>query len=147
MYRNLVLLAGNLGADAEFVVLDSGLTLAKFRVATTKKWRDKEGQAKEATEWHPIVLRLTTANQVNYFTERLRKGAAVDVEGDLRHRTFDKNDGTKGYATEVHADRVQILTQATASGATTSPAAPARQFTPEPPPAPPEDAQPHDVVW
>jgi single-strand DNA-binding protein len=145
MYRNLVLLAGNLGADAEFVVLDHGVTLAKFRVATTKKWRDQEGGLKEATEWHPITLRLTTANQVSFFTEKLTKGAAVDIEGELRHRTYDKSDGTKGYATEVYADRVQVLsTSGAASKAAATPAAPA---SPAQPPTPSANAQPNDVTW
>lgn len=100
---NRVILLGNLGADPEQFGDNNQVT--KFRVATSMKWTDKNGERQEATEWHKVVTFGSLAE--NCF-KNLRKGSQVYLEGSLQTTQYEK-DGEKRYSTEVKAQTIQFL--------------------------------------
>lgn len=95
---NKVILIGNLGADVEFKSFDNGGKLAKLRIATSKRWKDKSGEYVEKTEWHNIVVR-GSEKMVDY-TSKFKKGDCVYIEGELSTRNYE-HQGQKRYETEV----------------------------------------------
>jgi len=103
---NKVILIGNLGKDPELKFTPSGVAVAKFSIATTEKFKDAEGNMKEHTEWHNIVLWRRLAELAN---EYLKKGSPVYIEGRLQTRSWDDQNGQKRYMTEIVADRMQFL--------------------------------------
>lgn len=102
---NKVILVGNLGKDAEVRVTPGGHSVASFSMATTENWTSREGEKKEQTEWHRIVLWGKTADSLQPY---LVKGKQIYLEGRLQTRQWEK-DGVKRYTTEVKADRVVLL--------------------------------------
>jgi len=103
---NKVILIGNLGADPELRYTPSGAAVANFNIATTEKWKDKEGQNQERTEWHRIIL---WSRQAEVAKEYLRKGSSVYIEGRIQNRSYDDKDGIKRYVTEIVGQRMQLL--------------------------------------
>ena len=101
---NKVILVGNLGRDAEVKVTGGGQSVASFSIATTETWT-KDGEKKEKTEWHRIVLWGRTADSLQPY---LTKGKQIYVEGRLETRQWEK-DGQKHYTTEVKADKIVLL--------------------------------------
>lgn len=99
---NKVLLLGNLGADPELRMTQGGQAVLKLRLATSKKFKNREGALQEATEWHQISLWGKRAEALAKF---LQKGDRVFVEGELRTSSFEK-DGEKRYRTEINAFNV-----------------------------------------
>jgi len=106
MSLNKVLLIGNLGKDPEVRFTGGGQAVAKFPIATSEVWTDKDGQRQERTEWHNVVV---WGKQGEHCGQYLSKGRQVFVEGSIRTRQYDDKDGTKKYFTEVVAQRVQFL--------------------------------------
>ena len=106
MSVNKVLLIGNLGKDPEVRFTGSGQAVARFPVATSEVWNDKEGQRQERTEWHNVVV---WGKQGETCGQYLQKGRQVYVEGSIRTRQYDDKDGNKRYITEVVAQRVLFL--------------------------------------
>ncbi|HBL31126.1 MAG TPA: single-stranded DNA-binding protein [Acidobacteria bacterium] len=106
---NKALLIGNLGKDPEMRSLPSGQPVASFTLATTKKWRDKNGQKQEQTEWHQIVC---FGKQAEIAGQYLTKGKQIYVEGRIQTRTWDdRQTGEKRYRTEIICDNFQMLGQ------------------------------------
>ena len=104
---NKVTLIGNLGQDPELKSLDGGNTVATFSLATSNRWKDKDGNRQEATEWHNIVC---WGRQAEVAGEYLTKGKQVYVEGRLQTRSWDdKDSGKKVYRTEVVCSNFQML--------------------------------------
>lgn len=104
---NKVIVLGNLGADPELRYTQSNMAVATLSVATTEKWKDKEGNGQESTEWHRIVV---WNKQAENCAKYLAKGRSVYVEGKLQTRSWDdKQTGQKRYATEIVAQMVQFL--------------------------------------
>ncbi|MEM5341787.1 single-stranded DNA-binding protein [Paraburkholderia azotifigens] len=104
---NKVILVGNLGADPEVRYLPSGDAVANIRLATTDRYKDKQsGEFKEMTEWHRISFFGRLAEIVS---EYLKKGSSVYIEGRIRTRKYQAQDGTDRYATEIVADQMQML--------------------------------------
>ena len=104
---NKVFLLGNLGRDPESRALPSGQPVANFPMATSRKWRDRDGNQQEQTEWHNIVCFGRLAEIAGQY---LTKGKQVFVEGRIQTRTWDdRNTGEKRYRTEVVADNFQML--------------------------------------
>jgi single-strand DNA-binding protein len=95
---NSVTLIGNLGADPEIRRTQSGEAIANLRIATTDKWKDKNGERKERTEWHTVAVFGPLAGIVEKY---LRKGAKVAVVGALRTRKWQDQSGADRYSTEV----------------------------------------------
>ncbi|CAN7183457.1 single-stranded DNA-binding protein [Paraburkholderia sp. SIMBA_054] len=104
---NKVILVGNLGADPEVRYLPSGDAVANIRLATTDRYKDKQsGEFKEMTEWHRISFFGRLAEIVS---EYLKKGSAVYIEGRIRTRKYQAQDGTDRYSTEIVAEQMQML--------------------------------------
>ena len=103
---NKVILVGNLGRDPEMRYMPSGDPVASFSIATTDTWKDKNGQKQEKTEWHNISMFGKLAEIAG---EYLKKGSSVYVEGRLETRKYTAKDGTEKQATQVVADRMQML--------------------------------------
>lgn len=104
---NKVILVGNLGADPESRTLASGDLVCNLRVATSDKWKDKTtGEPREATEWHRIVLFRSLAQIASRY---LKKGDPIYVEGKLRTRKWQGNDGLDRYTTEIEAIEFKML--------------------------------------
>lgn len=102
---NKVILVGNIGRDAETSYTASQVSVTKFSVATTRRWKDQQsGEWKEETDWTRVVL-WRGENVAPYLT----KGKQVYVEGRLQTRSYDDKDGKKVWATDVISDEVILL--------------------------------------
>ncbi len=104
MYLNKAIIIGNLTRDPEIKALPSGAQVASFSLATNSVWKDKEGNKKEAVEYHNIVV---FGRQAETSAQYLKKGQSTLVEGRLQTRSWEA-DGVKKYRTEIVADRVQF---------------------------------------
>jgi len=104
---NKVILIGNLGKDPELKYTPSGTPVAKFPLATNERFKDKDGQWQDRTEWHNITAWARTAEIAG---EYLKKGGKVYIEGSLRtHSWDDKQSGQKKYMTEVVVNDMVLL--------------------------------------
>jgi single-strand DNA-binding protein len=110
---NKVLLTGRLTRDAEVRYTPSGTPVAYFSVANNRKFRGRDGEwSEEAT----FVNAVTMGRGVEIFGDRLKKGAAVFLEGRLHTRTWQNEQGARRQGLEVIADRIQILDRPEESG-------------------------------
>jgi single-strand DNA-binding protein len=104
---NKVILVGNLGRDPEIRSLPSGQPVANFTLATNRRWKDRDGNRQEKTEWHNIVV---YGKQAEIAGQYLRKGRQIFVEGRLETRSWeDRQSGEKRFKTEVICDNFQML--------------------------------------
>jgi single-strand DNA-binding protein len=103
---NKVILVGNLGANPELRYTQGGQPVANLRIATTERWTDKSGQKQEATEWHRVVL---WGKQAEIAGQYLVKGRQVYIEGRIRTRQWQDQQGQKRYSTEIVAQSMQLL--------------------------------------
>jgi len=103
---NKVILVGNLGRDAELRYTPGGAAVATINMATTDVYKDREGQKKEDTQWHRVILWGRTAESLH---EYLTKGKQIYVEGRLQTRKWTDKDGVEKYTTEIRGDRVVLL--------------------------------------
>ncbi len=103
---NKVILIGNLGKDVETRFTQGGDCVANFSVATTDKWKGKDGQQNEQTEWHNIVAWKRLGEICGEF---LQKGSKVYIEGKLTTRKWQDKDGNDRYTTEIVAREMQML--------------------------------------
>ncbi len=104
---NKVILVGNLGGDPEVRYMPSGNAVTNVTLATSESWKDKQtGQMQERTEWHRVVFFNRLAEIAG---EYLRKGSKVYVEGSLRTRKWQGQDGQDRYTTEIVASEMQML--------------------------------------
>ncbi|UCH43319.1 MAG: single-stranded DNA-binding protein [Dehalococcoidales bacterium] len=103
---NKVMIIGNLGSEPEMRFTPNGRPVTSFRVATNRVYTTAEGERKEETEWFTVVSWGNLAEQCNQF---LTKGRLVYVEGRLRTRPWEGQDGQKHYRTEIIANRVTFL--------------------------------------
>ena len=109
MSLNKAMLIGNVGRDPEVRYLDGqngNAKVATFTLATTERYRDRNGETRENTEWHNIVAWRNTADVVEKF---VKKGTQVYIEGRIRTRSWDDQTGNKRYTTEIIADTLQLL--------------------------------------
>ena len=104
---NKVILIGNLGNDPETKFLPSGGAVTNVSLATSESWKDKQtGQMQERTEWHRVVFFNKLAEIAG---EYLKKGSKVYVEGSLRTRKWQGQDGQDRYTTEIVVSEMQML--------------------------------------
>ncbi|HEY7215537.1 MAG TPA: single-stranded DNA-binding protein [Thermoanaerobaculia bacterium] len=104
---NKVILIGNLGRDPEVRSTPSGQPVASFTLATNRRWKDKNGQRQEQTEWHSIVV---WGKQAEIAGQYLTKGKQIYLEGRLQTRSWDdRQTGEKKYKTEIVCDNFQML--------------------------------------
>ena len=111
---NKVILIGNLGVDPETRFMPSGGAVTNVRLATSENWKDKQtGEQRERTEWHRVVF----FNRLGEIAgEYLKKGSKVYVEGQLRTRKWQGQDGQDRYTTEIVASEMQMLDSRGGSG-------------------------------
>ena len=104
---NKVILVGNLGQDPETRYLPSGNAVTNINVATTDSWKDRQtGQQQERTEWHRVVMFNKLGEIAGQY---LKKGSKVYIEGSLRTRKWQGQDGQDRYTTEIVASEMQML--------------------------------------
>ena len=103
---NKVIVVGNLGRDPELRYIQSGQAVANFSVATNEKWKDKDGNNQERTEWHRVVVWGKSAENCAQY---LQKGRSVYIEGKLQTREWEDREGHKRSTTEIVAQTVQFL--------------------------------------
>ena len=103
---NKVILVGNLGKDPDVRYTPGGAAVANFSIATNERWKGKDGNTEERTEWHNIVVWGKLAELCK---EYLAKGRTVYIEGRLQTRSWDDKEGKKRYTTEVVAQTLQFL--------------------------------------
>ena len=113
MALNKVMLIGNVGNDPEIRYLDSNpqgpqgnTKVATFRLATTERYRDRNGETRENTEWHNIVAWRSNADLIEKF---VHKGSQVFIEGKIRTRQWTDQTGNKRFTTEIQVDNLQLL--------------------------------------
>lgn len=128
---NKVILVGSLGQDPEVKYTPSGTAITNISVATSESWTDKQsGQKQEKTEWHRVVFFNRLAEIAG---EYLRKGTKVYIEGSLRTRKWQDQQGQDRYTTEIVASEMQMLSWKQDG----QQAAPRSNAAPTPPPTPP----------
>jgi len=104
---NKVILVGNLGQDPEVKYMPNGNAVTNVTIATSESWKDKQtGQQQERTEWHRVVF---FNRQAEVAGEYLRKGSKVYIEGSLKTRKWQGQDGQDRYTTEIVASEMQML--------------------------------------
>ena len=104
---NKVILVGNVGGDPEVRTTESGVKVARIRLATSERYTDKQsGERKELTEWHTITLWRGLADIVDRY---VHKGSQLYIEGRLRTREWTDTNNIKRYTTEILADNMQLL--------------------------------------
>ena len=105
---NKAILVGNLGRDPESKPLPSGGLVTNFSLATSRKFKDRDGNKKEETEWHNVVV---YGKQAEIASQYLVKGKTVYVEGRIQTRSWDDKErpGKKVYRTEIICDNFQML--------------------------------------
>lgn len=104
---NKVILVGNLGQDPEVRYMPQGGAVANLSIATSETYKDKAtGQPKEVTEWHRVVMYGKLAEIAG---EYLRKGSKVYIEGKLKTRKWQDQQGVERYTTEIVANELQML--------------------------------------
>jgi len=102
---NKVMIIGGLGKDPEISYTPAGMAVARFSVATKEVWKDSNGEKKEKTEWHRVVVFASQAENCGRY---LTKGKQVYVEGRLQTSEYEK-DGVKRYSTDIIANVIQFL--------------------------------------
>lgn len=103
---NRALLIGNVGSDPEIRYLNNNDKVATFRLATTERYKDRNGEVKENTEWHQVTAWGKLAEVVE---KMVKKGSQVYVEGKITTRKWTDKDGNDRYTTEIRAEGLQIL--------------------------------------
>ena len=104
---NKVIIVGNLGNDPEIRTMPNGEMIANISVATSESWTDKNsGEKKTQTEWHRIVLYRRLAEIAGQY---LKTGSQVYIEGRLKTRKWQDNNGQDRYTTEIQGDNLQML--------------------------------------
>lgn len=104
---NKVIIVGRLGNDPEMRTMPNGDPVAKINVATSEEWIDKNtGEKKQNTEWHSIIAFRKLADIIGQY---LKKGSQVYVEGKIRTRKWQDQNGQDRYTTEIIADQLQML--------------------------------------
>ena len=106
MSINKVILVGNVGKDPEIRHLDNNVSVASFPLATSETYTNKNGERVTTTEWHNIVAWRGLADVCEKYVQ---KGKQLYIEGKIRTRSYDAQDGTKRYMTEIYADSLQML--------------------------------------
>jgi len=100
------MLIGNLGQDPEVRRLENGVAVARLNIATTEKYKDRNGETQSQTEWHTVVVWRQLAELAEQY---LKKGRQVYIEGKLTHRKWQDKDGNNRYTTEVVANNFRML--------------------------------------
>lgn len=126
---NKCMLIGRVGKDVDIRTTDNS-KVASFTLATSERFKDRNGEVKEQTEWHNIVVWGKLADICEKYVQ---KGSTLYIEGKIRTRSWDDKDGNKRYTTEILVSSLQLLDkkESNSAPADTTPQRP--QSTPPPP--------------
>ena len=114
-YLNRATLIGNIGKDPEIKTLQNGRKFVSFPLATSKRYRDNNGEQKEETQWHNIVIWGKTAE--TFENIGIVKGTQLYIEGEITNRSWtDQTTGQKRYTTEINVSSFQILSSRNTQG-------------------------------
>ena len=114
-YLNRATLIGNIGKDPEIKTLQNGRKFISFTLATSKRYRDNNGEQKEETQWHNIVIWGKTAE--TFENIGIGKGTQLYIEGEITNRSWtDQVTGQKRYTTEINVSTFQILSSRNTQG-------------------------------
>jgi single-strand DNA-binding protein len=108
MSYNKVILIGNVGKDPEIRHLDSGVAVITLPVVTSERIKDRNGEWREMSEWHNVVFWRALAESVEKY---VHKGTQILVEGKLRNRSWEDQNGQKRFTTEVVAETLKVLSR------------------------------------
>ena len=133
---NKVIMIGNLANDPEARTTQSGISQSTFRIAVQRRFANQQG-VREADFFTVIAWRQTA----DFCNRYLSKGRRVAVEGSIQNRSYDAQDGSKRYVTEIIADNIEALSSRNEDGGQ-----PRRDNGPTPPPAPPAPPSAHDFT-
>lgn len=103
---NKVIILGNVGQDPE--IREGNFMVAALSIATSRKWRDKAGETQSETEWHRVSAFGRLAEIISQY---VRKGDPIYIEGRLRTRKYEDNQGVERWVTEIIAEQLQLLRQ------------------------------------
>ena len=109
MSVNKVIMVGNVRKDPELRYTPSGTAVCTFSLATSERFKNKQGEQQERTEWHNIVVWSGLAEICGKY---LTKGKQIYIEGRIQNRSYDDRDGNKRYITEIVANEMQMLGRA-----------------------------------
>ena len=126
---NKVILVGNLGADPEIRNLESGVKVATINIATGESYKDKSGERQTHTEWHRVVLWRGLAGVAESY---LKKGSQVYIEGRLRTRSYEDQEGETRYVTEIEARELNMLGRREDSGSIPAPISQPKEYKESP---------------
>ena len=124
---NKVMLIGNLGRDAETRFTTNNLSVTNFSIATTRSFKDKDGNWQNKTTWH----NLTGFNLSDYYKDNLKKGKKFHIEGRISKRDYNDKDGNKRTSTDVIVERLIPLEAIRSESAETAEAT--ESYSSEPP--------------
>ncbi|MEE9384438.1 MAG: single-stranded DNA-binding protein [Nannocystaceae bacterium] len=103
---NIAIISGNLGRDPEYRETQGGKSVCRLSVASSRRWRDPNGNEQEETQWHRVVV---WGRQAEHCRQHLHKGSSVLVEGHLNTSRFDDSEGHTRFITEIVANFVRFL--------------------------------------
>lgn len=109
MSINKVILLGNVGKQPEIKTFENGNRVARFTLATSERYKDRNGEQMETTEWHNITV---LGNTVGIVEKYVTKGRQVFVEGKIRTRSWETQSGEKRYSTEIVCQSLQLVGKA-----------------------------------
>ncbi len=118
---NKAILVGNVGKDPEVKYLESGVAVAQFSLATSETYKDKTGNKTTKTEWHNIVLWRGLAEVAEKY---VKKGSKLYIEGKITNRSYDAQDGSKRYISEIVGNVMQMLDSKPTGGTPATPPPP-----------------------
>lgn len=127
MSVNKVILVGNVGKDPEVRYLENGVAVCNFPLATSETYTNKNSERVTQTEWHNIVLWRKLAEIAENY---VKKGMQLYIEGRIRTRSWEDQDGNKRYTTEVYGDTMQMLGRKSDNENTSAPQASAETNQP-----------------
>ena len=114
-YLNRATLIGNIGKEPEIKTLQNSRKFVSFSLATSKRYRDNNGEQKEDTQWHNIVI--WGKNAETFENLGIGKGTQLYIEGEITNRSWtDQTTGQKRYTTEINASTFQVLSSRNAQG-------------------------------
>lgn len=128
MSINQALISGYCGSDAEIKTLESGQKVASFSVATTRKWKDKDGNLQEKTEWHSIVFWGKIVESV--IEKYVKKGDKVTVIGRLETQSYVDTGGIKRYQTRIIGETLDLCGTSKSENSQQSAQVPIENFVP-----------------
>lgn len=141
MAVNKVILIGNVGKDPDVKHLENDLSLARFPMATSERFKNRNGERTERTEWHNIVVWRGLARVVEDY---VKKGSQLYIEGRIQTRKYQDRDGNDRYMTEIVAENMKMLDKKGSGSGSAQQAAPQSNTAQDAAGAPDYSSQPDD---